>query len=173
MEIHYLRPPDRLQLFRQRMIHDGPEVKITLARGLDFDPPLEIDGEVALESGSDALWFTFPGQWHDIGHFHRADGRYTGTYANILTPPEIHPDGRWYTTDLFLDLWIDPEGELHLLDEDQFEAAISEGWIDTAQAEGARTEVARLTSGHASGTWPPKEVWAWDRDRAVRLSSRS
>ena len=66
------------------------------------------EAEVALERGSDAVWFTFPGLWHDIGRFHRSDGTFTGIYANILTPPLIQPDGVWHTTDLFLDLWQKP-----------------------------------------------------------------
>lgn len=87
VDIHYRRLPDDERVFTQQLLLDRPDVKVTLARGVDFESPVIIDGEVALESGSDAVWFTFPGQWHDIGRFHRRDGTFTGIYANVLTPP--------------------------------------------------------------------------------------
>ncbi|HSG46956.1 MAG TPA: DUF402 domain-containing protein, partial [Longimicrobiales bacterium] len=108
VRIHYRRPPNRVQVFEQTLIHDGADVKVTLARDLPYEP-MRIEGEVVLEPGSDVVWFTFPGRWHDIGRFHRADGTFTGLYANLLTPPVL--DGtEWDTTDLFLDVWLTPDG---------------------------------------------------------------
>ena len=141
VRINYLRLPDRREIFIQRLILDKADVKITLAENVPFDPPIRIHGKIALESGSDAVWFTFPGKWHDIGRFHLADGRFTGIYANILTPPVIHPDGTWETTDLFLDVWIDTEGKLSVLDADQLVQAEEKGWVSEAQAVRAREEI--------------------------------
>ena len=119
VQIHYLRPPDRREIFEQRLLLDAAAVKVTLAENVPFDPPIQILGEVALEAGSDAVWFTFPGLWHDIGRFHRADGTFTGIYANILTPPVIEESGVWETTDLFLDIWVNARDEFTVLDGDQ------------------------------------------------------
>lgn len=166
VRIHYLRLPDREEVFVQHLVEDRPGVKITLATRLTFDPSLRIGGRIALETGSSAVWFTFPGMWHDIGLFHRADGTFTGTYANILTPPEIHPDGTWHTTDLFLDLWIDLDGALSVLDRDQFEDAVSEGWIDEPTRTAALAEVDRLTEAFEAGRWPPAVVGEWTLARA-------
>ena len=166
VRIDYLRPPDRRELFIQRLLLDTPEVKVTLAENVPFDPPIVILGEVALEAGSDAVWFTFPGRWHDIGRFHRANGEFTGIYANILTPPVIRDEGHWETTDLFLDVWVDPGGALSVLDEDQLEEAEARGWVSRSHAKRAREEVAWIRKEHAAGRWPPSVVEEWTLERA-------
>lgn len=166
VQIHYLRPPDRRETFIQRLLLDTPEVKITFAEAVPFDPPITILGDVALEAGSDAVWFTFPGLWHDIGRFHRADDRFTGIYANILTPPVIHPDGIWETTDLFLDIWVDPAGILSVLDADQLLEAEAKGFVSRDQAERARQEVTWIEKEFEGGRWPPPVVEEWTLERA-------
>lgn len=93
VDIHYRRLPDDVQVFTQDLVLDRSDVKVTLARNLAFDSPVVIRDQIALEPGSDAVWFTFPGRWHDIGRFHRKDDTFTGIYANILTPPTFVPPG--------------------------------------------------------------------------------
>lgn len=166
VHIHYLRPPDRREVFTQRLLLDSPEVKITFAESVPFDPPIRIHGQVALEAGSDAIWFTFPGVWHDIGRFHLADGTFTGIYANILTPAVFKPGGVWETTDLFLDVWVSPEGEISILDEDQLQEAEQEDWVSPEQSRKAREEAERIRSAAAGGKWPPSIVEEWTLDRA-------
>jgi hypothetical protein len=51
VHIHYRQPPRRLETFHQLLPMDSPEVKVTLAQGVSFDPPIRILGEVALEEG--------------------------------------------------------------------------------------------------------------------------
>jgi predicted RNA-binding protein associated with RNAse of E/G family len=166
VRIDYLRPPDRKEIFVQKLLLDDPDVKITLAENVPFDPPIEILGGIALEAGSDAVWFTFPGKWHDIGRFHLADGRFTGIYANILTPPILRPDHTWETTDLFLDVWIGRDGKLTILDEDQLRVAETQGWIARDTADRAREEVRKIQAAHAEGRWPPPIVEEWTLERA-------
>ena len=172
VRIHYHRPPDATQVFVQRLVHDGPGVKITFAEGIDLDAPMRIDGEVVLERGSDVVWFTFPGAWHDIGRFHRRDGTLTGIYANILTPCVFGPGGEWHTTDLFLDLWIparagggEAEAVPELLDAEELADAVRRGWISPAAGERARREAERLLEGARAGVWPPPAVGEWTRER--------
>ncbi len=171
IHIHYLRPPDRTQVFDQTLVLDHDDVKVTLAEGLGYDPPLRIDGRVALEKGSDVVWFTFPGRWHDIGRFHRADGTFTGLYANILTPPILNGD-RWDTTDLYLDVWVRQDGSTLLLDEDELDEALRRGWIDADTAVRARDEARRLLDGACDGTWPPVIVDEWTLERCREVLGR-
>lgn len=168
MRIHYRRPPNRLQIFEQRLVHDGDDVKVTLAEAVAYEPPLRIGGEVVLERGSDVVWFTFPGAWHDIGRFHLADGTFTGLYANVLTPPSL-TGTEWDTTDLFLDVWIARDGSVLLLDEDELDEAMGREWVDGATAARAHDEARRMILGAADGAWPPAVVheWTLERCRAV------
>lgn len=173
VHIHYRRPPARKEVFSQYLVLDRGRVKVTLARDVPFDPPIRILDRVALEKGSDAVWFTFPGRWHDIGRFHLADGTFTGIYANILTPVEIQDDRTWHTTDLYLDLWLTPDGTLKVLDEDQLEEALAAEWISRSLARRAREEVERVREEHEKGEWPPQvvEEWTLERARAAYASS--
>lgn len=166
VRIHYRRLPDHEQIFDQKVVLERADVVVTLSQPLDLARPMTFDDRIMLERGSLALWFTFPGEWHDIGLFHRADGGYTGLYANILTPPEI--DGpEWHTTDLFLDLWRPAGGELHLLDEDELEHALERGHIDRETADRARFEADRLLDLAGTGAWPPPVVEEWTLSRAL------
>jgi len=168
VEIHYLRPPDDVQIYRQHLLLDAADVKVTLARAISYPNPHPIAGEVGLEDGSDVVWFTFPGAWHDIGRFHRADGTFTGLYANVLTPPRM-PGRVWHTTDLYLDVWRRAGGTLLLLAEDEFDAAVENEHIDQPTAARARQEAASLLAAARAGRWPPPVVEQWTRERALEV----
>lgn len=166
IRIHYLRPPDREEVFRQHLVHATDGVLVTLATDLAFDPPIEVEGEVVLETGSDAVWFTFPGVWHDIGRFHTADGTFKGWYANVLTPPVIEGDV-WRTTDLFLDVWLPRDGgEPSVLDEEQLREAAEKGWVEPATRERAEREVERILAAWREERWPPPVALEWTREKA-------
>jgi predicted RNA-binding protein associated with RNAse of E/G family len=166
VEIHYLRPPDRMTIFRQRLVHQGDGCIITLMERTPLPRPVRAAGRVILEPGAPAVWLTFPGAWHDIGLFHDAAGRFTGWYANILTPVRFLAPLAWQTTDLFLDVWWGAEGTVLLLDEDELEDALRRGWLDVPTAANARAEAARLLDD-ASGRWPPDIAREWTLQRAL------
>ena len=166
IDIHYFRPPDREQIFTQYLIWDTHNVKVTFTVDLSLAPPLRIGDSVVLENGSSVIWFTFPGAWHDIGLFHLADGTFTGTYANILTPCRFGKDGTWRTTDLFLDVWRDLAGRIRVLDEEELREAVERGWVSEALAHRARAEAHVLKRRADEGLWPPAIVEEWTLDRA-------
>ncbi len=166
VHIHYLRPPDREQIFTQHLVWEDERVKVTFAADLTLESPVRIAGKIVLETGSDVVWFTFPGAWHDIGTFHRADGSFAGTYANIVTPCVFEDAGVWRTTDLFLDIWIDPSGGVLTLDEDELKEAEAKGWVTSAVGRRARDEARALVGQAEAGLWPPAVVGEWTLDRA-------
>jgi predicted RNA-binding protein associated with RNAse of E/G family len=169
VRIHYLRPPDDERVYVQRLVHDDTDVKVTLAEGISVSA-MRIDGHLAMEPGSHVVWFTFPGVWHDIGRFYLADRTFSGFYANILTPPRFHGDGRWSTTDLFLDVWISSVGRLAVLDEDQFRSAVAGSVISSDVAERALQEVSLIRTAAAAGRWPPPIVFEWTLEKALEAS---
>ena len=171
--IHYRRLPAREHVYHQTLIHDRADVRVTLARSTKLRGPLMIEGAVALEPGSDVVWFTFPGAWHDIGRFHLIDGSFTGIYSNILTPPVFESGDVWRTTDLCLDVWIGPSGEPVVLDRDEFDEAVSQGWVDDATRRRALEEVDRILDAASSGRWPPAVVQEWTLDKATRAAAVS
>jgi len=172
VRIRYRRPPDREQLFEQRLIAREAGIVVTLLEHAALTKPSVVDGVTILEPGSPIVWFTFDGERYDIGRFHRADGTFTGLYANILTPVAGIGGDDWSTTDLFLDVWLPADGSaVRLLDEDELEEAMRRGWVDGATARTATAEAARLIDGARSGVWPPAVVHEWTLER-VRAAAR-
>lgn len=162
--IHYRRPPDRLQVFEQVVVDRTPRHIVTYLPRTDLARPVRAGGQVILEPDSPVVWFTYPGEWHDIGRFYLASGQLTGVYANILTP--VVMDGeRWETTDMFLDVWIPVGGEPSLLDEEELREAVERGWVDPTTAERARGHAAELVEAARAGRWPPAHVAEWTLER--------
>ena len=168
ISLHYFRPPNRKQTYKQYLISKEAEADITLSTDLVMDTPFIIQGNIILETGSKIIWFTFPDTWHDIGLFHQADGIFTGIYANIITPVQYQSPLVWETTDLFLDIWIDLNGRATVLDEDQFVLARQNEWISPEVAETALRESQLLIDGYHEGTWPPSFISRWNLDRALQ-----
>jgi predicted RNA-binding protein associated with RNAse of E/G family len=172
VRIHYRRPPDRLQVFEQAVVDDDGVCVVTYLPSAQLKKPVMAGGRVVLEPGAPVVWFTYRGGvWHDVGRFHLADGTFTGLYANVLTP--VVMDGpEWETTDLFLDVWMGADGEIEILDRDEFDAAVDAGWVDAPTAARALAEAERLAVDARAGTWPPAEVHAWTLERARNVVGR-
>ena len=166
--IHYHRPPDRTERFEQIVLERTPRCVVTLLQSAALRRPMVIGGTIALEPAAAVVWFTFPGEWHDIGRFHTRADEFTGLYANVLTPVQGVDGNVWRTTDLFLDVWQDPGGRTRVLDADELAEAHRRGALDTATARRARQEAARLIRASRSGLWPPAIVAAWTLERARR-----
>ena len=165
VEIHYHRPPNRTTIFRNELIHVASDVVVTYMPATPLPRPLTVNGKIVLEDGAPAVWFTFPGLSYDIGRFHTRAGEFTGLYANLLTPVEFVSDTEWRTTDLCVDVWIDADGNASVLDEDELEEAIMQGWIGADIGEAARRQAYALVDRFAQGTWPPAVVYDWPLER--------
>jgi predicted RNA-binding protein associated with RNAse of E/G family len=167
VRIHYRRLHRPEQTFVQQLVARDDDCVITLLESTPLNAPLHIDGRIALEPGAPAVWFTFEGAWHDVGRFHDAAGRFTGFYANILTPVEGMAGSVWHTTDLFLDIWIPADGgDAVLLDGDEAAAAEAAGQLSSELHTRACAEADRLLAEIRTGEWPPAIVRAWTLARA-------
>jgi predicted RNA-binding protein associated with RNAse of E/G family len=171
VKIHYQRPPGRVTVYENELVHTAPDVTITVMRATRLERPILFGGDVILENGSPVVWFTFPDADHDIGRFHTGAGEFTGFYANILTPVEFISPIEWRTTDLFLDLWIGRDGGVHVLDEDELAEAARLGWVDARTAAAARATAQRLVEQQREGTWPPPVVYDWPLERLTGLET--
>lgn len=168
VRIHYHRPPDRLEIFVQELLYESDDMLVTFLAHTPLHRPLIVDGRVALENGSPAIWFTFPGRMHDIGRFHTAAGVFTGLYANILMPVEVLTSREWRATDLFLDVWVGVDCPPRVLDEDELDHALASGWISEETGAAARTEAERIVKSYEQDQWPPVAVNEWTLERVLR-----
>jgi predicted RNA-binding protein associated with RNAse of E/G family len=163
----FVRPPDRRASFRAHLLRATPEL-IVVAHRATPSRPLEDRGQIVLDAGYLAVWFLFNGRPYDVGRFYRPDGTWTGYYVDVLEP--VRWEGADPTTlapivDLFLDLWIAPDGRCVVLDEDEFDAAIGAGRITGERAAFARGTLRALVEAAARGAFPPEPV------KTFRISS--
>lgn len=155
-------------MFVQELVHESTEVLVTYQPHTPIKRPMIVADDVVLEDGSPAIWFTFPGQMYDVGRFHTADGTFTGLYVNIIEPVKLETRTDWTSTDLFLDIWIGADGEPQLLDFDEMEHAVVQGWISAQTAARARAEADRLIRAYQERSWPPPIVNEWTISRVRR-----
>jgi predicted RNA-binding protein associated with RNAse of E/G family len=165
------RPPNRVDTYRQELLSDEPDLKITLQELAAGIIPLSVGNGILLGPGSQLLWFTFPGAHSEVGAFYDAEGQRLGCYGNLILPTEF--DGAtWHVRDLFLDVWLPSGGSPQLLDEADFDEARARGWITAEEASRARAEASRITDLAAVGAWPPKPVRRWTLDLVPSLRLR-
>jgi uncharacterized protein len=100
--------------------------------------PLDL-GFVVLEPGDRWTEFFYADRWYNIFEICASDGRLKGWYCNVTRPACISAD-EVVADDLALDLWVTPDGETQVLDEDEF-AALR---LTPAERESAQKALAEL-----------------------------
>lgn len=113
------------------------EHAIVLCTGWDR-APLDI-GFVVLEPGDRWTEYFYADRWYNIFEICASDGCLKGWYCNITRPACISAD-EVTAEDLALDLWVAPDGETQVLDEDEF-AALP---LTPAEREAAQRSLAEL-----------------------------
>lgn len=152
----YKRLPDRVSHFQQRLLYEDENVIITSQR-VKPSSPIVHNGETVLGENFTAVWFVFTGLWYDVGKIYNRNNEWTGYYCDIIVPV-VRTESRFEITDLFLDLWVYPDGSYEIQDEDEFEAAIQSGAIDIGLARKAREALNALIAEVESGEFPPQIV---------------
>jgi len=91
----------------------------------------------------------FTDRWYNLFEIYdRDDGRLKGWYCNVSTPARFS-DGRVEYEDLYLDVWMDPQGVQTVLDREEFEAAALEEGMRKAALRGLEELKGYLRSDEA------------------------
>jgi len=156
----FIRPPGRRVSMRSDLLQATNNM-IVVATDLAPSKPVEYLGEIVMNAGYRAVWFLFKDQPYDIGRVYRPDGTWMGYYADVLEPVRWNgsdPATLEPIIDLFLDLWIAPDGRFEVLDEDEFEEAGVRGNITAHQIDHARRVLQDLVHATQRGSFPPAVV---------------
>lgn len=78
-------------------------------------------GYTRFETGDRFIEYYWAKRWFNIFDIASSDGTRKGWYCNIAEPAHIYSD-HIEQIDLILDVWVTPEGETLMLDEDEFAA---------------------------------------------------
>jgi uncharacterized protein len=85
-------------------------------------PPLPL-GYTTFAPGDRFVEWYYTDRWYNIFEIHATgDDRLKGWYCNVAEPARIEGE-TIACRDLFLDLWVAPDGATRILDEDEFAAA--------------------------------------------------
>ena len=151
----YKRPPNRVNHFQQQLLYLDDDVIVTSQR-VKPSTPIVQNSETVLADNFAAVWFVFTGLWYDVGKVYNLNNEWTGYYCDIMKPVKRSTNAAgelecFEITDLFLDLWINPDGSYEIQDEDEFEEAVQSGAIDTTLEKTAwnvlNTLIAEVESG--------------------------
>lgn len=89
-------------------------------------------------------WF-YTDRWYNIFAIHDRAGALHGWYCNVAAPATMR-DGIIACRDLYLDLWVAPNGGMLVLDEDEFNAASDLDARTRANARAALDELRALVA---------------------------
>ena len=159
IELIYRRLPDRVSYFQQSLLYEDSEAIVT-SQQVKPSNPIVIDDVTVLADDFTAIWFVFADQWYDIGKIYNLENQLTGYYCDIIMPMK-RTETNFEITDLFLDLWVSPDGSYQLHDEDEFESAIRNNWLTSDVAIKARHMLQNLISDVESCVFPPEIVFQW------------
>jgi predicted RNA-binding protein associated with RNAse of E/G family len=123
--------------------------------------PRNVFGKVVVADRYLAVWFVFRSKWYDLAKFYDRRLRFTGYYCDIIKPVQklmLNAAKTSIITDLFLDLWITPEGSWSILDEDELAVALRDHAISKSLARQARRHMDSLVYRVRLGCFPPISV---------------
>jgi predicted RNA-binding protein associated with RNAse of E/G family len=99
------------------------EIVERLANGVviqaSWTSPTKELGYTTFEPGDQFIEHYYTDRWFNIFDISSADGTHKGWYCNVAEPAVIS-DNQIEQVDLVLDVWVSPEGETLVLDEDEF-----------------------------------------------------
>jgi len=143
------------------MLREATLSKLVIESPILVNHPIRVMGHVIADKGYLAIWFIFRGKWYDIGKFYDRKGNWIGYYCDIIKPVRkllSAPSRTSVITDLFLDLWITPDGRTFILDEDELEEAVKKHYVSPPLAHLARTHMRYLTRSVQRRRFPPRIV---------------
>lgn len=155
------RLPDEVEEWEHELLLDNQEIIVSEFIFSGLPKPSVLEGRIVTENGYRGILFEFINEWFEIIKIWNHDGGFVGYYCNINAPP-VTFDGGYEITDLFLDLWVFPDLEYIVLDENELLEAAKKDWIDTTLKEKAQEVLTRLVTMIENREFPPKIVDEYD-----------
>lgn len=157
LTFEYTVLPDEVLRWRQWKLLEDNEVLVSAFYDPLLPRPLKAGDEVIVEGTFAGISYNFWDQWYNVISVFDADLRFKGYYSDVLTP--IQKTWTLVTaTDLFLDVFMHPDGQWMVLDEDEFDDALAQGLMDEGIARKARAALDHIVKMADAGEWPPEIV---------------
>jgi predicted RNA-binding protein associated with RNAse of E/G family len=162
VRIEYIRPGKEITYYEEDLVSLDehrlrtfktlpPDISEHLSRALQKQEMI-LPGQQVLTIGK-TYFFAEP---FNLLQFRGVDGELLGYYSDIGEPTIQLEEHTFQMIDLFLDIWLFPDGRLLELDWDEFLDAMERQIIAPAQAELAREAMKRLVAEVEQGIYPSK-----------------
>jgi len=161
--IYHIRPGKRTQVFKEGFVSEDEHGLTTLSILSDEDSKSLTKRLLSQDLinpddviHSVAKYYSF-NEHFNLLVFGGPDSEVLGYYSDIAMP--LRKVGSVYEIlDLFLDIWLKPDGTLLELDLDEFQDAISKGLVTTEQQEIALIAFERLKTETKQGIYPQRYI---------------
>ncbi|WP_297515845.1 DUF402 domain-containing protein [Thermococcus sp.] len=163
MKIHlvYRRIPNRVLERDDEVVEDLGDVIVAKARFEGMLTPLRVNGVEVIKNGYTMLYFAFIGKNYDILKVYDERGNFVGLYVDVLACTK-REGNTLEMLDLFLDIFIFPDGRAFLLDEDELEMALNYGLIDKETFDFAYRVAREILEKIKRKEFPPEIVWEYE-----------
>ncbi len=163
LDVVWTRLPDDVVQWRHRKLLENSEVSVSAFHETSLDRPITARGEVIVEKEFSGILYFFWDEWFNVIRIYDRDLEFKGYYSDIITP--VQKTLTMYTaTDLYLDLFMFPDGTYVVEDEDEFEEAVRRGLMDEGIIRNAREAIDRLVLMAEAGKYPPEPVWRFPQE---------
>jgi predicted RNA-binding protein associated with RNAse of E/G family len=120
----------------------------------EFNVELVDLGFTTFRRGDEFVEFYYWDRAYNVFQVSAPDGTLKGWYANVGLPAELKTEsGELHYVDLELDVWTQPNGEFVVLDQDDFDALLSEHVELAEAAQGGREMLLALVESGSMPRW--------------------
>ncbi len=157
----YRRLPNRVLERDDEVIADLGDIIVAKSHFEGMLAPLRVNGVEVIRNGYGMLYFAFIGKNYDVLKVYDEEGNFRGLYVDVLAYTK-REGNTIEMLDLFLDIFIFPDGRAFLLDEDELEMALNYRLIDKETFDFAYQVAREILERVKSGGFPLKIVWEYD-----------
>jgi predicted RNA-binding protein associated with RNAse of E/G family len=148
--------PDKLSRFSTIVLYES-EQEVVLCNILYPSKPLIVENTILIDKDFIGIWYCPYKNWHDFASIYDAQKKFKGYYCDICSPIKKISDG-FIITDLFLDLWIYPNGKYIILDQEEFNNAVVQRWMNENQIIKAKSELHNLKKRVRTKKYPTSKI---------------
>ncbi|WP_297520077.1 DUF402 domain-containing protein [Thermococcus sp.] len=156
----YRRIPNRVLERDDEVVADLGDVIVTRSRFEGMLAPLKVNGVKVIDNGYTMVYFAFVGENYDILKVYDEEGNFRGLYIDVLAYTR-REGNTLEMLDLFLDIFVFPDGDAFLIDEDELEMALNYGLIDRETFDFAYSVAREILRKLKRGEFPPEVVWRY------------
>ena len=163
MKIHliYKRIPNRILERHDEVVADLGSVIVAKSEFKGMLTPLKVNGVEVIKNGYNMLYFAFIGKNYDVLKVYDEKRNFKGLYIDVLAYTK-REGNTLEMLDLFLDIFVFPDGDAFLIDEDELEMALNYGLIDRETFDFAYSVADEIFEKLKRGEFPPAIVWEYE-----------